>query len=220
MEFANGGTILDQMKTGVDRKEHSITGKVVKRLPEKVAKDYMRQTTTGLQYLHSLGIAHKDLKLENLLIVNTSDGKQCIKVTDFGLSRFEFDPKSGVHKLKIGTIGTVNYMSPQILRLHIYDEFGEKVSTLRTYNPFSADCWALGVCLYVMVIANFPFIFKDRKSYNIMYENMKNRNYEIPYNFQYSYTKECLDLIYHLLDPKADTRLDISLVLSHKWFKN
>ena len=219
MEFANGGTILNKMIV-IDSNQPNV--KTAQRLTENIAKDYLCQTAKGLAFLHSLKIAHKDLKLNNLLRIIRTDGKEVIKITDFGLSRIRYDSiKNVVLKEYVGS-GTVQFMSPQILRLHIYDQFETKLDKLHTYDPFRADCWALGICLYVMITAEFPFAFGKLTEEELInsYKLMKQRKYELSLNTSSAYSESCLDLLSDLLDPNPNTRLTAKLTLRHKWIKD
>ena len=168
--------------------------------------------------MHSNKIAHKDLKLDNILVFIGENGREVIKISDFGNSRLRYDEEKGVIKDKEYS-GTLPYMSPQILRLHCNDTFGKKLDKLREYNPFQSDCWALGVCLYIMITAKYPFDFKNEtfSDYEECYKNMMNRKYQITEDIRKKYSKDCLDLIFQLLDPKPETRLSAKIVLTHKW---
>lgn len=113
----------------------------------------MAQISSAIYYLHcKLGIAHLDLKLENILVFRRKGDKQdehLLKVTDFGLSRLRIDDMKGVIKEK-NPKGTLNFMSPQVLRLYILEKLDEKsiFGDVKPFNPLIADIWSLGVCLY------------------------------------------------------------------------
>lgn len=70
MEYADGGDLFDLIVKN-------------ERLSEKSALNYFAQILLGLNYLHGKGVAHRDMKPENILI---SQGK--IKIADFGLGNF------------------------------------------------------------------------------------------------------------------------------------
>lgn len=50
-----------------------------------IAAKYIQQILSGLHYLHSLGVVHRDLKLDNLLLKGSGDNVE-VKIADFGLS--------------------------------------------------------------------------------------------------------------------------------------
>jgi len=101
---------------------------------EKLVRTFFHQMIKGLQYLHSHGIAHLDLKLENLLL-----GQDLLlKIADFDLSqRFE--------DLELISKGTTNYRSLEV-----------KDGNCRDF--FAADIYSLGVCLYTFFAGAFPFL--------------------------------------------------------------
>jgi len=95
----------------------------------------------AVHYMHSQGLAHRDLKLENFLIAEPDASLlQCtIKLIDFGLAaRFEIGSAS------LRTVcGTPAYMAPEIFRKSPYNE--------------NCDVWSCGVILYTMLSGDLPF---------------------------------------------------------------
>jgi BR serine/threonine kinase len=95
---------------------------------EDLALTFFRQIVYGVEYLHSLGICHRDLKSENVLL----DSNYQVKISDFGLSKW----------IPEGTAteqcGSAHYMAPEVVA------GGE-------YDPRRADIWSLGVILYTFV---------------------------------------------------------------------
>jgi len=89
--------------------------------------------------MHSFGICHRDLKMDNVLITDT--GK--VKIIDFGFS-ISCDKET---KLVI-SCGTPAFMSPEIIRK-------------QPYSGFNADVWALGILLYIMLTGKHPFKHKN-----------------------------------------------------------
>jgi serine/threonine protein kinase len=107
-------------------------------LPESVVRRYARDIVEGLAYLHSKGIAHRDLKCENLLLCSTG----VVKVADFGCSK---EAIMGPGRVVATTIvGTPLFMAPEI---HLS----------RPYDPFSTDVWALGITLYQLLRGVPPY---------------------------------------------------------------
>ena len=177
-----------------------------------------------MEYLHNKGIAHKDLKLSNVLLVIEEDLSEVIKLSDFGISRIRFNEKKNIIIKDVKGVGSPLFMSPQVLRLFIFQETGKKVDILRQFDPFKADMWSLGVILYIMICANSPFTLEDEsyQSYLELYQQMKREDnrYELSPNTIHTYSKECLDLISQLIEPDANKRLDIKLVLQHGWLNS
>jgi serine/threonine protein kinase len=99
------------------------------KLEEAEVKPLFKQVIQAISYCHSHDIAHRDIKLENILITN----KKRIKLIDFG---FSIKLK---HKNRLNLFcGTPSYMPPEIV---------SKVS----YYGKPADIWELGILLYKML---------------------------------------------------------------------
>eukprot|EP00929_Paragymnodinium_shiwhaense_P122072 TRINITY_DN9460_c0_g1_i1.p1 TRINITY_DN9460_c0_g1~~TRINITY_DN9460_c0_g1_i1.p1 ORF type:complete len:652 (-),score=100.09 TRINITY_DN9460_c0_g1_i1:430-2385(-) len=90
---------------------------------------------TGISYVHSLNIVHRDIKPDNLLTSVTGDAKLC----DFGLAKV-LKKKQGKTK---GIFGTAPFMSPEMLAGGPY---GVKT-----------DVWSAGVMMYVLLFGQFPY---------------------------------------------------------------
>ncbi|KAM7066995.1 ribosomal protein S6 kinase-related protein isoform 4-T4 [Molossus nigricans] len=86
-----------------------------------------------LCYLHDLGIIHRDVKMENILL----DKRGHLKLTDFGLSRYL---PQGARAYTI--CGTLQYMAPEVLSGGPYNH--------------AADWWSLGVLLFSLATGKFP----------------------------------------------------------------
>jgi len=104
-------------------------------LREDFVKKIFCQLVNAVDYLHQLGICHGDLKLENVML--DSSGK--LTLIDFGLSSF-----SSADELCHTYSGTPAYVSAEIL---------EK----KPYSGFLADVYSLGVVLYCLLYAHYPF---------------------------------------------------------------
>ena len=115
---------------------------------ESLARYYFHQLISGLEHLHSKGIGHRDIKLENLLI----DSQYNLKIADFGFSTRQARNESFK--------GTQNYMSPEIF------SGGE-------YNSQSADLFASGIILFWMIAQHPPFEWarKENPHYNLIRVN-------------------------------------------------
>ena len=179
MEYAVNGTLVSQLKD--------------KPLSEETAKKLFVQIFDGVRYLHSKGIAHRDLKLENIML----DGKNKPLISDFSYSLFcEKDKKM------TDFCGTPCYFSPQILRNE-------------PYNPFLYDVWSIAVCLYIMTNGTLPFEFGTQDSdHSMMLRQQLNR--------EWKFRNKCLspelkDLLNKMLEPDPLRRYTMDQVLRHPW---
>jgi len=108
-------------------------------LEEHTVRDLFHQLTTGLLSAHQQGIAHRDLKLENVLL--TEDLKT-VKIADFGLAAMSNSVTD--NGLMFTKCGSLSYAAPELF-------LGAG------YNPFKADVWSLGICLCTMLFSRLPF---------------------------------------------------------------
>lgn len=123
-----------------------------KKISENVCKGLFKQILEAVDYCHALKIAHRDIKLENVLIHNST-----IKVIDFGFAT--------INQAKCRTFcGTPSYMAPELVKRE-------------EYSPFAVDIWALGVLLYAMLCGKFPFAEKVESS---LYASIKIGKFEFP----------------------------------------
>jgi serine/threonine protein kinase len=96
----------------------------------------MKQIFSAVNYLHSLNIIHRDLKLLNILV----DENKQLKLADFGFS-LDLNVSSNENK---HVTGTYNYIPPEILKKEPYSKYG--------------DIWSLGIMMYIMCYGKAPFI--------------------------------------------------------------
>ncbi|XP_011730324.2 ribosomal protein S6 kinase-related protein isoform X4 [Macaca nemestrina] len=101
--------------------------------PEASIRLFAAELVLVLCYLHDLGIMHRDVKMENILL----DERGHLKLTDFGLSRHL---PQGARAYTI--CGTLQYMAPEVLSGGPYNH--------------AADWWSLGVLLFSLATGKFP----------------------------------------------------------------
>lgn len=186
LEYCSEGDVMDYMER-----------KPQKRLDESDAKKIIYQVAKALQYLHDRELLHRDIKPENILLTSEFDssGFPKVKLTDFGVSK---ELKSTIARTYTGS---PIYMAPEI------------TEDMHTTYSYPADCWSLGVALYVMLFADFP------------YEQMELVR-DVPWVFAPSgriwetLSEDCKALMSGLMKVVPSDRLTIQQVLASKWFES
>ncbi|KAK0641585.1 kinase-like domain-containing protein [Cercophora newfieldiana] len=98
------------------------------------------QILSGVTYLHSMGLAHRDLKLDNVVVSEHG----IMKIIDFGSAHvFKYPFESGI-VLAGGIVGSDPYLAPEV-----YDE--------RKYDPQAVDIWSLAIIYCCMTLRRFPW---------------------------------------------------------------
>jgi len=202
MEVASGGELFDQV---IDNGANA--------MPEHKARGFMTQLLAGVAHCHKRGVAHRDLKLENVLLTSTG----VVKVIDFGLSHVyprDADGRPDRSTALKECCGSKSYAAPEVLNQ-------------RGYDGFAADVWSLGVCLFAMVSGFFPLDEATKKDwrYDKLLENQsKGRStvrsvygwYKRPSDHL---TPALVDLLDNMLMMEPSKRASMAEVLAHPWLQ-
>lgn len=181
LEYADGGDALRFIqKNGA--------------ISESTAKRWLAQVADAVFYMHRMRIAHRDLKLENLLL----DWDGSVKLCDFGFVR----EVTSEQRFSQTYCGSKSYAAPEILMGIPYD-------------PKKSDVWALGVILYILVTGKMPFDeTKGRKS---LLEEQRQLNLRFSKNKQPP-SDLCQALITKMLTWEFKDRPNVDTVLVDNWF--
>jgi serine/threonine-protein kinase len=114
-------------------------------LPIARGVDILEQMCAALARAHDLGVVHRDLKSDNILLTQRGGRKDFVKILDFGLAAIARDPRLAP---KGAVFGTPEYMSPEQAR-------GDEATP-------QADLYALGVLFFEMLTGQLPFRSNDR----------------------------------------------------------
>ena len=157
----------------------------------KILTLIFKQIFSAFDYIHKKNIFHRDIKLENILLTKNYE----IKIIDFGFGLY--NPRNYLQKF---FCGTPNYMAPEIIMKKEYD--GQK-----------ADMWSLGILLYKLFCADFPFKGKDEKD---LYRHIIKGKYKIK-----EYVPDLIKIIIDkILRPKPYQRINCDQILQSHWFNN
>ena len=163
---------------------------------EDAGRFFLLQMLDSCEYMHSQNVAHRDLKLENILI----DDLLNLKLCDFG-----FAVNKNIHALNQYR-GTKTYMAPEIKLGKQYD--GEQV-----------DMFSMGVILFIIVQGIFPFneSREDDHHYKLILEG-KTDTYFSKTNCR-GRSDEFKDLILRFFSFNPEDRITIDQVREHAWLK-
>jgi serine/threonine-protein kinase len=114
-------------------------------MPLQRAVDVLEQMGAALARAHDLGVVHRDLKSDNILLTTRGGRKDFVKILDFGLAALAHDPRLAP---KGAVFGTPEYMSPEQAR-------GESAGP-------QSDLYALGILFFEMLTGQLPFRSNDR----------------------------------------------------------
>ena len=160
-------------------------------LSEKDICKIYQQLISGIEYMHEMGIAHRDLKLENILLNHKKD----IKIIDFGLSN-SYDKNAD--ELLHSSCGSPCYAAPEMIK-------GIE------YRGINTDIWSSGIILYLMLCKRFPF---DDKNNSELYKKILSGKFNIPNNL----SNEAKDLLINLLKVNPQERIKLNEIKNHPWF--
>lgn len=164
------------------------------RLPISQAHNYFVQLIEGLEYLHSQGIIHKDIKPSNLLI----DTSNVIKITDLGVSEqldlFEQSDWCSTSQ------GSPAFQAPELA------EGSDR------FSGYKIDIWSSGVTLYSITTGKYPF---EGENIYKLFEKISAGHFEMPENLD----PTLQNLLRGMLTKDPELRFSINQVKSNDWFR-
>lgn len=185
LEICSGGELYDNL---IEQEIYS----------EGLAKNVFRQMVSAVGYVHQMGIAHRDLKLENFLF-ESKEKDALVKLIDFGLSK-----KYGIQRMTT-LVGTAYYIAPEIL-LH-----------QDCYGPL-CDVWSLGVILFMMLSGWPPFGGDDDRQ--IMRNIKRNEvDFNCPEKGYWDKMPGAQKLLRKMLTKDAKSRPSCAQILADPWMK-
>lgn len=178
LEYVQGGELFDYLCAKGRRPTSEVLG-------------YFQQIICAVNYCHRFNIAHRDLKLENILI----DRDANIKIADFGMATWQ-DCSRG--KLLRTSCGSPHYAAPEII-------------SGKPYNGASADIWSCGVILYALLAAKLPF---DDDDCPALLQKISAGRFVMPPDIE----PQAQDLIWRMLKTDVRQRITMPEIMQHPFF--
>lgn len=167
-----------------------------RRLTEAEAKPILRQILNAVVYLHANGVGHRDLKLENVLIVPEPSLR--VVLIDFGLAKMIAEGQKTMTRC-----GSEEYAAPEVI-------MGEP------YNAFLADAWSFGVIMYACLVGSLPFN-PDPQRPRLLSEKIIAASYRFPEGVL---SLEATRIICGLLQRTPSQRSSLESLLSNPFFSD
>lgn len=170
-----------------------------RRLKEGVACRLFVQLISGVHYMHSKGLVHRDLKLENLLL----DKHENLVITDFGFVNEFF----AHNELMRTSCGSPCYAAPEL------------VVSSKPYEARKADIWSCGVILYAMLAGYLPWDDDPKNPDGNDIAKLYHYITRTPLKFPEYITPLPRDLLRRILYPDPKKRIPMRSIEKHEWVK-
>ena len=171
---------------------------------EKDVRRIMLRLANTVAYMHKNHVAHRDIKLANVLLLNKGAFESGdLRLADFGLAiRMEKDGR-----LITQPVGTPSFVAPEILAPA---QFG-----MEGYD-YGCDVWSLGVCMYLMLFVICPFVPTETTKVKFF---ILNTPLIFPNPFPSQHVSQmAVDLLRRMLTKQPKERVKIQQVLEHPFF--
>jgi len=194
---------------------------------EAEASKIIKDLAEAIRHLHHQGVAHRDIKPDNVLCVSHN--------SPFPVKLCDFDLCSSV-SINVSTpqlltpVGSLEYMAPEVVEAFMVDDYDDDDEEI-SYNK-KCDMWSLGIIMYILLCGYAPFSGNcgldcgwDRgescmECQEMLFSNIKDGKVIFPEQHWDRVSLEAKNLILHLLVRDSNTRLDADQVLCHPWIVN
>merc|ERR1712004_539476 len=200
-EKIEGGPLLDHIQARIC-------------FTEAEASAIIADLAQALKYLHNKGIAHRDIKPDNILCVNSS-APSPVKLCDFDLcSEASIDISTPT---LLSPVGSLEYMAPEVVDTFLIDDYDDDDDESICYNK-KCDLWSLGVIMYILLCGYAPFSGNcGLDCQERLFSSIKEGRLVFPDQNWSAISPQAKDLIKRLLVKDSGARLDANQVLDHPW---
>lgn len=188
---------------------------------EREASSVVSEVASALAFLHDCGVAHRDLKPDNVLCERTSQIVP-VRICDFDLSSMVPSQQAASTPMLLTPVGSAEYMAPEVVDTFLGDAF--------SYDK-KCDLWSLGVMLYMMLSGRPPFYGKCGRDcgwergencaqcQEMLLAAVQTGDYSFPQVDWLGVSAEAKDLVAKLLKRSAKERLSAHAILQHPWIQ-
>lgn len=195
-EMMEGGDLLNYLER---QKKENQAEKAY--LSEEETRHIFYQIISGVSYAHNQHICHRDLKLENILLKDSTSN--IIKIADFGLSGF-YRPGALIKS----NCGTLSFLAPEVFK-----------GTANAGPPL--DVWALGVILFALLCGRLPFegldLIGTKRPRDAV---IKARILKCQYKIDERVGPEAKDLVRRMLQVDPSERASVPELYNHVWLRS
>jgi len=186
LEYCPGGELFDILK-------------YTHKLDTVTVRTYFIQMLEGLKACHDVGVVHRDIKPQNLLL----DATFQLKITDFGLSFIAKDKKDLDDRKMKTQCGTRGFQAPELLKGARYTK--------------SCDIFSCGVVLFILLVGYRPFehAWREDKWYKPLCESNPEEFWNTHSTVKLE--EESKELLNGMLAYRPKNRLTLQECLEHKW---
>jgi MAP kinase interacting serine/threonine kinase len=194
---------------------------------EAEASLIIKDLAEAIRHLHRQGIAHRDIKPDNVLCVN-SNSPFPVKLCDFDLCSSVSIEVSTPQLLS--PVGSLEYMAPEVVEAFMVDDYDDDEEEI-SYNK-KCDLWSLGIIMYILFCGYAPFSGNcgldcgwERGDsctdcQEMLFASIKEGEVNFSGDHWSNISPQAKHLIQHLLVRDSSSRLDAEQVLDHPWIVN
>merc|ERR1712227_776948 len=194
---------------------------------EAEASRIVRDLAGAVGHLHKQGIAHRDLKPDNVLCMN-SNALGPVKLCDFDLCSAPVSIDTTITPTLLSPVGSLEYMAPEVVDTFLIDDYDDDHDESICYNN-NMELWSLGVIMYILLCGYAPFSGNcgldcgwDRGEsctdcQEKLFSSIREGRLVFPDQHWAAISHQAKDLIQRLLVKDSGARLDANQVLEHPW---
>lgn len=195
---------------------------------EEEAKTIIKDLAEAINHLHEKGVAHRDIKPDNVLCTN-SNSTGTVKLCDFDLcSPISLDISTPT---LLSPVGSLEYMAPEVADTFIVDDYYDDNEEDISYNK-KCDLWSLGVIMYILLSGNPPFSGNCglgcgwesgadcEQCQELLMASIMEAEIQFSGQAWDFISTEAKDLIIRLLEKDSLQRFSSKQVLDHPWITN